>query len=421
MYDLAVKLQTSNHMVEALCLLNYLQNTSPSNFHAKLLCMQLYHRIGCSWGAQKMYEAMNLKFIQLDSMGYLHCARLATSGLFVQARNNYETTLKFYSNNVREGHEFKATCYKYGSFAKLEDIMDFHKRLKYSAHFALTSLDVLINDLVCSCALGASFDHQFNAFKLMAITCKIEYDKLCDNRDLVVTVNWDPRSSRDADDRARAQSFAQDLDLIRLRNTLLRLISVCVEAVTKETYDKKVLRADMAALADGKCDLLAAQLQLWADAFADVRAKRHERVSNEFLVNVLPSRLHGHLELPYEQVFGSLGRLILALEQRLSEPIDGVWKQFDAELMGLSQLVCDTIKAYNAGSDLLWSRQSVQETIVQAVEVSCELIHVFVARKNWNALDIDGSPALAQETLILTSFILSTDLWTSLLCYVRGA
>lgn len=370
MYDLAYKLKSSNYLIEALCLLAYHHTTSPSNFHAKLLAMQLYNRIGCTWGAQKVYEDMNIKFIQLDSMGYFHVARLATSGLIVQARSYYETSLKFYSTNIRDNHDFKSMCYKYGSFAKLQDIMDFHKRLKYSSHYVLISLDILINDIVGGCAGNTTFEQQLNAFKMMGITSNIEFDKLNDNRDLGVMVSWDPRSSPDADEKMRKLSFAQDLDLIRLRVNVLQMISLCVETITKETYNKSAKREDWPTLAATKCDLLEAHLKLFTDVFAEVRDRNPERISNEFLVNLLPSRLHSHLDAPFESIFGGLGRLVLSLEQRYDQPIETVWQQLDKDLLNVSDNVCVLVKDHNMDADVLWRRRSVQETIAIAMEVS---------------------------------------------------
>lgn len=370
MYDLAVKLKSSNHMVEALCLLNYLITNSPGNFHAKLLCLQLYHRIGCSWGAQKVFEQINLKFVQLDSMGYLHNARLATSGLFVQARSNYEATLKFFTASVREGYEYRSNCYKYGSFGKIHEVTDFQNRIKYSAHYALISLDVLINDLVCICALNSTYEQQMNAFKMMAITCKIDYSKLKDNRDLTAIVSWDPRSI-DEEHIIRRDSCTQDLAVVMLRNDLLQFIGICVQAITKETYTKTAPTEDSANQGiEDKCDALIVAIDNWMNIFAAIRQKNYTRLSNERLVKLLPSRLHGLLEMPYEQIFDALARLILSLEQRYDKPIDTVWKNFDKELMDLSQSMCDAIKTHNEETDLLWDRHSVQEKIVLAVEVS---------------------------------------------------
>lgn len=374
MYDLALQLKSSNHLVEALCLLNYLLSNSPSNFHAKLLCLQLYHRLGCTWGAQKMYESLNLKFIQLDSMGYLHCARLATSGMFTMARAVYEPTLKFFTNSYKDGHEYISMCYKYGSFSKLQEFMDFHDSLTFSYHFSLTSTDAILSEMVClGGANGTTHEQSLNAFKYMQIDSdrdNVQYDKLKDNRDLTVIVRWDPRQTDEQTEREqiKEESFVQDLDLLRIRSNLIRLIAICVETATKETYGKHT-KNDGKALALNKCDLLTMQLKNWEGLFAKIRKKEHSVASSEFLVNLLPSRLHTQLNMPYECIFKNLVKIILSLEHRLSEPTETIYRDFDQQLTDLCKTICKTIEKYNDDVDLLWDRRSVQEIVASGVEV----------------------------------------------------
>lgn len=370
MHDLALQLKTSDHLVEALCLLNYLLSNSPSNFHAKLLCLQLYHRIGCCWGAQKMYESLNFKFIQLDSMGYLHCARLATSGMFAVARSVYEPTLKFFTNSYKEGHEYISMCYKYGSFSKLQEFMDFHDSLTFSYHFSLTSSDAIISEIVCLGGANTTPEQSLNAFKYMQIDSdreNVQYAKLRDNRDLSVIVRWDP-NQEDTQKRINQQSYQQDLDLLRIRSNLIRLVAICVETATKETYGKHS-KNDENSIAKNKCDLLEAQLNNWMDLFKEIRTANHPVTSNEYLVNLLPSRVHGQLDMPYESIFHSLAKLILSLEQRRAEPIDDICRAFDQQLISACKIICGTIEGYNADSDLLWNRRTVQEVIANGIEV----------------------------------------------------
>lgn len=46
MFDLAKKTKSSGPLTKALTLLNYVLLKSPSNFHVKLLCLQIYHLLG---------------------------------------------------------------------------------------------------------------------------------------------------------------------------------------------------------------------------------------------------------------------------------------------------------------------------------------------------------------------------------------
>lgn len=120
MYDIAIKLNSPDRLVETLHLLNYLLKNSPSNFHAKLLCLQIFHILGCTLGAHKIYDSLDIKHIQLDSMGYLHCAHLPLTGISSLAKPIYDQTLKFFTASYKDSLEYLAMSYKFGSFSKLQ-------------------------------------------------------------------------------------------------------------------------------------------------------------------------------------------------------------------------------------------------------------------------------------------------------------
>lgn len=372
MYDLAIQLKSSERLVEALCLLNYLLSNSPSNFNAKLLCMQLYHRIGCTWGAHKTYESINMKFIQLDSMGYLHCARLAISGMTSLAKSVFEPTLKFFTNSYKEGQEYVSMCYKFGSFSKLQEFMDFQNRLAHSFHCSLISVDALLLEIIC---LSGTFEQNLNSFRFLQIDSdrdNIQWAKISDNRDLSVIVHWDPQHDDSTQLNSNEDCYRQDLEVLRIRSNLLLLIAICVETVTKETYGKH-LRMDNTS-ASNKCELLETQVNNWTDLFNRIRAVNYKVISSGFLVNLLPSRLHGHLSMPYESIFRNLAKLILSLEHRLTEPIEAIFKQLDHDISSACKTVCKAIENHNQAVDLLWDRRSVQEIVALGVEVSLLLL-----------------------------------------------
>lgn len=373
MYDLAMQLKSSNHMVEALCLLNYLLSNSPSNFHAKLLCLQLYHRIGCVWGAHNTYNNLGLKFIQLHSMGYLHCARLATSGMFTVAREVYEPTLRFYNNFMKEGHEFISMCYKFGSFSKLQEFMDFHHDLTHSFHHSLTTWDSNLLEIACL-GTGTNGTHEqiLNAFKFLQIDIEhddSQYDQLTDNRDLSVIVRWDP-SLEQTQKQYNDEIYRQDLDLLRIRYNLVKMIVLCVETATKEKLSKG--KQDI-GVSQNKVEQLENQLKKWSELFGIIRAANPLISSDEYLVNQLPSRLHGQLELPYESIFRGVAELILSLESRLTESIDDIYRRLEQQLVDLSKRVCQLVENYNANEDRLWNRRIVQDTLGMVTEVSSSI------------------------------------------------
>lgn len=370
MYDIAIQLSKSGPLCEALCQLQYLLTSSPSNFHAKLLSLQIYHILGCGTGAHQTYELLDVKHVQLDSMGYLHCARLPSLGQASIAKPLYDLTLKFFTGHDKDGFEYLAMCYKFGSFSKLFEFMDFNERLSNSLYFSLISTEALLLELVC--LPGVSYAQNLNNYKSMNIDPKedrILWDYITDNRDLSVMVRWNPKklsTAENGDEGARAsvdqttdesigkESFEHETELLKIRSTMLRLVASCVEALTK---DSESFYEDLNYLKIS-----------WNYLFDRIEQMNYKPTSNEYVINILPSRLFAHLRLPYKKFFGDLADLVLALK-RNDLSVKNARDAFVSNLKNLSELVENNIMEYNDSEDPLWSRRKIQENIVGCIEV----------------------------------------------------
>lgn len=368
MYDLSVKTKSSDRLVEALCLLHYLLSNSPSNFHAKLLCLQIYHKLGCGWGAQKVYESLNLKFIQLDSMGYLHSAHLPIIGMPSVSKYVFESTLKFYTSSFKESNEYLSMCYKFGSFTKLQEFIDFRDQLYNSLHYAVVSVEALVLEII---SFGGTLNQNLIAFRNLQIDVecdRLQLNEMTDNRDLKVIINWDPEEGRIDEDEMRKISYDQDLDLLQIRTLQLRAIAACIEAITKDSYVK---RPDAVPSSFDKCEILEQVLVKWNEVFDRIRKLNHKPMSNDLLVNLLPSRLHGLLKMPYETIFRNLIKLFLAIETGLEDTTaEVVAKDLENNIIALSKFTTETVDDHNKNTDLLLNRREVQEVIVLTVEVN---------------------------------------------------
>ena len=369
MYDLSTKLNTSEHLIEALCLLNYLLSNSPSNFHAKLLCLQIYHRLGCSLGAQKTYENLNFKFIQLDSLGYLHASQMPVLGLTTVAKALYDQTLKFFTNSHKESMEYLSMCYRFGSFSKLQEFMDFRDRLSNSFHFSLTSVEALLLELV---TLNGTHQQNVNIYKSMRLGIeedRIQWSELRDNRDLSLLVRWDPDQTKPEQINLPAESYIQDKALLRIRAALLRLVGAFVECICQDS-------SEVQSKTTNKLETLQALASHWDEVFADVRGANHQPTSTEFLVDLLPSRLHAVLRMPYESHFRNLAKLILGLEQGTDDAIEELVKCCDADIAAMAEIIVRSVENNNLDNDPILSRRSAQESIGMAIEV-CILLQTF--------------------------------------------
>jgi N-terminal acetyltransferase B complex non-catalytic subunit len=333
MYDLAVKLNSTERLVETLHLLNYLLRNSPSNFHAKLLCLQIYHILGCSLGAHKIYVSLDVKHVQLDSLGYLHCGHLPITGIISLAKPIYDATLKFFTASYKDSLEYLAMSYKFGSFSKLQEFMDFRERLSNSLHYSMVSVEALIQEIVC---FGGSTQQnllQFQNMKIEPSEDRINYEELMDNRDLEVMIRWDPVYKYTSEtgeplknpiplhenSKVREkESFVQDTELLQMRSSLLRLVAASVDLIhtqhaapvnTKEQNG----HSSSSSIADEVEENFKVLIASWKELFSLAKKLNHQPPSSEFLVNLLPSRLHFMTQLPYDEVFTSLSQFVYHL------------------------------------------------------------------------------------------------------------
>lgn len=103
-----------------------------------------------------MYNSLDTKHLQLDSLGFIHCARVPTSGLYSLCTNLFDVTLKFFS--ISDSSDHITFSYKYGSFIKLDEFMDFRERLNNSMHYTTVAIDRIVLSVIECTTLEALYN-----------------------------------------------------------------------------------------------------------------------------------------------------------------------------------------------------------------------------------------------------------------------
>lgn len=352
MYDLSIKEQKSKPLLEALALLSYVLKNSPSNFHVKLFALKIYQQFGCLTGAQDMYDLLDIKNIQLDSMGYIHCNYLPLSGRFNFGKPTYESALKFFTNSYKDRLAYITMSYRFGTFSKLLEFMDFRDKLTNSLHYSILSAESLLLELV---SLNGTISQNLNSYKLLGINPQEDrtaWNELSDNRDLSLLVRWDPINDYDSKYDEK-ESLSHEIEVLQIRLNLLRLVASMVDLMNNSSNDT------------GTLDML---LQSFIGLYQRIKLMRYKPISNKFLVNLLPSRLFVLLDLPYEKFFTDLGKFILKLWNGLlfHEDKDNINKNVD----NCVNIVNKVVEENNSQQDNSLIRKFVQERISAIVEVS---------------------------------------------------
>lgn len=361
--------------METLHFLNYLLRNSPSNFHGKLLSLQICHILGCTLGAHKIYDSLDIKHIQLDSMGYLHCAHLPSTALSSLSKPIYDQTLKFFTASYKDSLEYLAMSYKYGSFSKLQEFMDFREKLSNSLHYSMVSVEALLQEIVAFYGTNQQNYLQFQNMKIEPNEDRIKYEDLTDNRDLNVMLRWDPirdennESVYDKIKDIEKESFNQDVELLRIRSTLLRIVASSVELIhspyrslsTKEQNG----HSSISSVEDGD-ESHKILINTWDEHFNLLTKLNYQQTSAQFLVNLLPSRLHVMLQLPYNKVFSLLGKFVYNLWMS-SEETKELGKALQQAFLDLKSFI-ENLEPVSETSNLFYYRD-LQAKFIGCVEV----------------------------------------------------
>lgn len=72
--------------------------------NASVCTTDLCHSVctGAGGAAHRIYELLDVKHMQLDSLGYYHCNHIFVTGQFAATSALYEATLKFFTGNYKD-------------------------------------------------------------------------------------------------------------------------------------------------------------------------------------------------------------------------------------------------------------------------------------------------------------------------------
>lgn len=374
-----MKLNSPNRLVETLHFLNYLLKNSPSNFHGKLLCLQIFNILGCGLGAHKIYDSLDIKHIQLDSMGYLHCANLPMTALTTLSKPIYDQTLKFFTASYKDSSEYLAMSYKFGSFSKLQEFMDFREKLSNSLHYSMVSVEALLQEIVYFNGSNQQNCLQFQNMKIEPNEDRIKYEELTDNRDLTVMLRWDPIRDENNEPvyekikEIEKESFTQDVELLRMRSTMLRIVASSVELIQTQCKNNQNLSTKEH---NGHSSLSSIEdldenhkilIETWDEHFNLLKKLNYQQTSSQYLVNLLPSRLIVMLQLPYDKVFSLLGKFVYNLWMS-SEKTKEVGNELLQAFVDLKTFV-EKLEPVDEASKLFYYR-NLQAKFIACVEVS---------------------------------------------------
>ncbi|KAF7996942.1 hypothetical protein HCN44_002588 [Aphidius gifuensis] len=217
----------AKYLYQTMVLLERALYTSPANFHLKIMLVRAYHEAGLIVAANCAYSFLDVKQIQLDSLGYLHAPLLAPMGHLSGAAVVLDQTVKFSVANYKHSADRLTFAYKYGSFVKIQEFVELRDRLENSIHFSTSTVDKMLLELSW-CDNPKNFMATLNPMRVQPHEDSIKWDALRDNRDLEVVAGWEPLSDSN-DPRRYDDTRACMIQILAARNSILRIIAASVE------------------------------------------------------------------------------------------------------------------------------------------------------------------------------------------------
>ncbi|KAF9919778.1 N-alpha-acetyltransferase 25, NatB auxiliary subunit [Linnemannia zychae] len=191
-------------LLNAIFMLEHSLNASKHNYQMKLVLIRLYELLGAYNCAIAIYNTMAIKNIQHDTMSHFITDRCTTFGLFNEALTQLYSAHDIYHSNEAETPEMILQAYKYSTFSKMQEFIEFQTRLdnslqKMIADREMIRLELLKEDSVSRAITwlqelevgNLKYDDTFNKSRV-------------DNRDITVMLNWNPQSSPSVEVLTRA-------------------------------------------------------------------------------------------------------------------------------------------------------------------------------------------------------------------------
>ncbi|XP_031570934.1 N-alpha-acetyltransferase 25, NatB auxiliary subunit-like [Actinia tenebrosa] len=256
----------TNEMVWHLfILLESALKASPSNHHIKMLLLRIYSLMGGCGPSMSLFDRMEIKHIQLDTLGYLATRYLYFQGHFEAALSLYTTTLKYFFGNQKDTPEYFIAAYKYGSFEKIPEFESFRTRLNLSVHFSTVTYEKLMMETLQRTKSLADAQSYFEESKMIekCSATKEWTTDLRDNRDLHIFATCDP-PYKSLTKEQEVHSFEQEVFWIRLRCLILRGLAQAVSLVQRPMLNN-VKSEEPVPITSSLEETIAALEQLLAD------------------------------------------------------------------------------------------------------------------------------------------------------------
>ena len=227
LWDLWMETEKDYYLWQAIVNLTKAQQNSNANYQLRFLLIKFYNHIGAVGPSQVAHAGLELKHIQLDSLGYLISRHIASCGHFNETAKYFRNTLRFFNGNYKDTIDHIISAYRCGSFDKIREFIKLRDRLSASQHFASISVEQKLLDLMTETALHGQTVQMMSCLEIDIDKDSPDWSGLTDNRDFKAIHSWDP-TERALTDEIISESFLLDQKFLKFRSLTIRSLATAV-------------------------------------------------------------------------------------------------------------------------------------------------------------------------------------------------
>ncbi|KAL4002632.1 N-acetyltransferase B complex (NatB) non catalytic subunit family protein [Acanthocheilonema viteae] len=220
LWDLYADNGNADALYELILLLEWVIKNHPSDPISAIVLCKAYSSIGVTTQVQRFMRALDIKYIQRDTLGYLIYGLLEQYGRFSSAIIHYTELTAFFDQTEKEVSECLTTAYKNGSFLQVPRLVEFLNKISKS--FIAVGVDIQTR------ALSACF--AVDKVQLVVDTMygdeePIDFLGLEDNRDFGIIPSFDANKEQQRLNEMKQRTYHEQCDAMKLSHLLMKSVA----------------------------------------------------------------------------------------------------------------------------------------------------------------------------------------------------
>ncbi|RHZ56831.1 hypothetical protein Glove_396g53 [Diversispora epigaea] len=193
LFDLYKKTGHNSYLFQAIFILENALKKSKHNFQFKLFLIRLYQKIGIFHIPLNLYKSMEIKHMQLDTLSHYLVERSFSLGAFEDATQACYDSLPIYRSNEIETPEMIISAYKFATFSKIQDFIEFQNELENSLQKVFIDREIIRLEFLNASKVTKNGITYLKELDVTDLKYEDEYCKnRRDNRDFAVLSNFNP-------------------------------------------------------------------------------------------------------------------------------------------------------------------------------------------------------------------------------------